>query len=95
MNLGIGYWAFDLSSGRNIAIKLMIPGFVYESINGSKEKFPKLTISPKKLDKIKDQYQLKQQEEMRKEKLKQIEELKSNKRNHRKVKEYIIRVYEK
>ena len=95
VNLGIGYWAFDLSSGRNIAIKLMIPGFVYESINGSKEKFPKLTISPKKLDKIKDQYQLKQQEEMRKEKLKQIEELKSNKRNHRKVKEYIIRVYEK
>ena len=95
VNLGIGYWAFYLSSNGNVTIKFMIPGFIYESIKDFKEKLPKLDNLQEKLDKIKVQYEEEMRLEQQREKLRQIEELKSNKQKHRKVKEYIVRVYEK
>lgn len=85
VNLGAGYWVFDLTSGGYITVYLMIPSFVYEKIKEFKEKLPKLENCQERADKIENQYEQKNQEEMKKEKVWDIKEFKLNKQRSSKT----------
>jgi len=55
VKVGIGYWAFKMSSGGRVTIKFIIPNFIYEAIKDYRDKFSLIENFEEKINEIKKQ----------------------------------------